>query len=210
MAPLPSQHSHRSTTKITQKPFKARHLTKNALKDKSKGKVEIEKGIRKTPAQQIMSKLDRRNQAKQKRQTKDQQHARVTNIFAGRDGAPRIIAIIPLTADVDPKQAITKLNESVEVVADNNTLDSGVLRVHIERFKQNVAYLAVKRDLLSVLEACRVADFVVLTTSATEEVDEDGELLLRSIEGQGISNVVAVVEVGFRAFIHNASNTYKL
>jgi pre-rRNA-processing protein TSR1 len=140
-----------------------------------------------------MSKLNRRNQAKQKRQTKDQQHARTTNIFAGKDGAPRIVAVVPLTADVDSKNAIAKLNESVEVT--DALPETGILRVHVERFKQNVAYLAVKRDLLSVLEACRVADFVVLAISASEEVDEYGELILKSIEGQGISNVVAVVQV---------------
>jgi pre-rRNA-processing protein TSR1 len=141
-----------------------------------------------------MSKLNRRNQAKQKRITKDQQLARTTNIFAGKDGAPRIVAVVPLTADVDSTSAIAKLNESVEV---SGTPENGILTVNVERFKQNIAYLAVKRDLLSVLAACRAADFVVLALSASEEVDEYGELILRSIEGQGISNVAAVVQVCF-------------
>jgi pre-rRNA-processing protein TSR1 len=160
------------------------------------GKIEsIERGIRKTPAQQMMSKLSRRNQAKQKRITKDQQLAHTTNIFAGKDGAPRIVAVVPLTADVDSKSAIAKLNESVEITEP--FLETGILKVHVERFKQNIAYLAVKRDLLSVLEACRVADFVLLAVSASEKVDRYGELILRSIEGQGISNVVTVVQVWF-------------
>lgn len=39
MAPIPSQagHSHRSTTKINQKAFKTKHLSKGALKEKAKG-----------------------------------------------------------------------------------------------------------------------------------------------------------------------------
>jgi len=53
----------------------------------------------------------------------------------------------------------------------------------------------VKRDLLSVLDACKVADFVVLVLSAKQEVDEHGELLLRSIEAQGISNTIPAVQV---------------
>lgn len=41
MAPIVSQHHHRSTTKQTQKPFKARHATKSALKDRSKGVIAL-------------------------------------------------------------------------------------------------------------------------------------------------------------------------
>jgi pre-rRNA-processing protein TSR1 len=37
-APVVS-HSHRSTTKVTHKPFKARKATKGALKELSKGKL---------------------------------------------------------------------------------------------------------------------------------------------------------------------------
>lgn len=62
------------------------------------GKVEsFERGSRKTPHQQVMSKLDRRNRAKQLRLTKDQEHAKATNVFGGKDGASRIVAIIPLS-----------------------------------------------------------------------------------------------------------------
>jgi pre-rRNA-processing protein TSR1 len=49
-----------------------------------------------------------------------------------------------------------------------------------------------------------MADFVVVAVSAQVEVEEQGELLLRSIEGQGISNVVAIVQV---CFIHLCFST---
>lgn len=54
------------------------------------GKVEavgFERGSRKTPHQQVMSKFDRRNRAKQIRINKDNEHAKATNVFAGRDSA---------------------------------------------------------------------------------------------------------------------------
>lgn len=153
--------------------------------------------MRKTPSQQVATKLARRNQAKQKRITQSAQLARTTNIFAGKDGAPRIVAVVPLTADVDPDIAVKSLNESVEVKEEDLKCYDGMVKVFVERFKQNVAFCAVKRDLLAVLEVCRAADFVVLVVSAKEEVDAYGELILRSIEGQGISNVVTVVQVCF-------------
>jgi pre-rRNA-processing protein TSR1 len=141
----------------------------------------------------MMSKFDRRNQAKQKRLLTHQQHTKAISVFSGKDAAPRIVAFVPLCEDVNVATAITKLNSSVDI---NETVpESGMLRVSVERFKQNVAYLTVKRDLIAVLDACRLADFVVLVLSATEEVDSFGELLIKSIQTQGISNVVTVVEV---------------
>jgi pre-rRNA-processing protein TSR1 len=162
--------------------------------NQSAGKIEgVDRGVRKTAHQQMMSKFDRRNQAKQKRLLNHQQHTKAISIFSGKDSAPRIVAVVPLCDDVNIATAIAKLNSSVDM---NETVpENGLLRVSVERFKQNIAYLTVKRDLVAVLDACRLADFVVLVLSATEEVDSFGELLIKSIQTQGISNVVTVVEV---------------
>ncbi|KAI9373844.1 hypothetical protein BJX61DRAFT_541312 [Aspergillus egyptiacus] len=194
MAPTSTvQHHHRSTTKTTHKPFKTGHASKRALKDKAKGKVErAERGTRKTPHQQLMSKLDRRNQARQKQQNKQQERAQATGIFSGQNGAPRHVAIVPLSVDIDTTAIIKALNESVDVSSD--VIPDTVSRVRVDRFRQNLQYIPAKYDLMSALDACRLADFVVVAISAQVEVEEQGELLLRSIEGQGISNVVAVVQ----------------
>lgn len=169
----------------------SRVLTPHLL---STGKTEnAERGIRKTPHQQLMSKLDRRNKARQKQQVKHKENIRATSVFAGQNGAPRHIAVVPLTEDVDTQKAIHLLNESVDVPADVS--ENGTTRVRVDRFRQNVMYIPAKRDLMSALDTCRLADFVVLVLSAKEEVDDTGELILRSIEGQGISNVQTVVQV---------------
>ena len=60
--------------------------------------------------------------------------------------------------------------------------------------------MPTKYDLMDALDVCRMADFVVLVLSAEVEVDEEGELLLRSIESQGISNVIAVTQVWICSF----------
>ncbi|KAK1907416.1 hypothetical protein P3342_005742 [Pyrenophora teres f. teres] len=158
MAPMAApSHHHRSTTKKDKKGFKSRHATKGALKEQSKGKVNslsFEFGSRKTPHQQVMSKFDRRNRAKQMRLNKDHEHAKSTNVFAGKDGAPRIAAIIPLCADVSTADAARSLNASVDV--EDEVPEAGWTRTTVDRFKQKVQYLIVKRDLLAALDAsCR-------------------------------------------------------
>ncbi|RFU25399.1 hypothetical protein B7463_g10934, partial [Scytalidium lignicola] len=184
-------HSHRSTTKISHKPFKSRKATKGALKEKSKGKIQ-DLSHRKTPHQQLMSKFDRRNQARQKLQVKHKEHLKETNIFAGRDGAPRIVAIIPLCEDVDAAAAIRSLNGSLDIEADVPA--EGFARVDIDRFKQKVQYVILRRDILACLDAARVADFVIIILSPEQEVDPLGELILRSVESQGLSTLLTVVQ----------------
>lgn len=139
-----------------------------------------------------MSKFDRRNRAKQMRLNKDSEHAKNTNVFAGRDGAPRIIALIPLCSDISTAAAARSLNASLDI--DEEVPEGGWTRTYVDRFKQKLQYLTVKRDLLSCLDACRIADFVVFVLSAEEEVDAEGELILKSVESQGISNCFTVVQ----------------
>ncbi|KAL8906194.1 MAG: hypothetical protein Q9171_006377, partial [Xanthocarpia ochracea] len=192
MVPQPESHHHRSTTKIPQKPFKSRHATKSYLKELAKGKIERDRGSRKTPHQQVMSKIDRRNQAKQIRQTKHRENVKSTNVFAGHDGAPRLIAVIPLGEDCDAARAIQKLNQSMESVSDLPIV--GPRRVKVERFGQSLLYLPVKRDLVAAMNACRLADFVILLLPPDQEVDGDSEHLIRAIESQGVSNVLTMVQ----------------
>ena len=72
--------------------------------------------------------------------------------------------------------------------------EHGWSRLHIERFKQSLQYVPVESNLLAALNACRVADYVLFVLSATDEVDEFGETLLRTVESQGISTTLAVVQ----------------
>ncbi|PHH91806.1 hypothetical protein CDD83_10229 [Cordyceps sp. RAO-2017] len=186
-----ASHSHRPTTKVSHKPFKSKAASKHELRDRAKGRVPNERGLRKTPHQQVMSKFDRRNQAKQARLSKHREHLRETSIFSGKDGAPRVVAVIPLCADADAKTAVRQLNGSLDI--DAEVLD-GSTRVSVARFKQKLQYLPLRRDLVACLDAARVADFVVVILSANEDVDALGELILRSVESQGLSTLFTVVQ----------------
>ena len=194
MAPLQEAHHHRNTTKVSHKPFKSRHATKSLIKDLAKGKIEgtEKKGSRKTPHQQIMSKFDRKNQAKQMRQIKYQQNQKSASIFAGHNGAPRVIAVVPLYEDMDAVAAIQKLNQAVD--ADSIWPLEGHMKVRVDRFKQNLLYLPVERNLVAALDICRCADFVMFLLSPTEEPGLVGEQMLKTIEGQGVSNVLTMVQ----------------
>jgi len=157
------------------------------------GKVNLlERAARRTPHQQAMSKLDRRNRAKQMRLNKDHEHAKAASVFAGRDGAPRIVAVIPLCPNVSAAAAVRSLNASLDL--DGEVPEAGWTHTAVDRFKQKVQYLVVPRDLLASLDACRIADFVVFILSAQDEVDAEGALILKSAESQGISNTFAVVQ----------------
>ncbi|KAK0705208.1 hypothetical protein B0H67DRAFT_557861 [Lasiosphaeris hirsuta] len=184
-------HSHRPTTKVQNKAFKSRKASKGAVRDASKGRIPSERGLRKTPHQQVMSKLERRNQAKQRQIQKHREHQNETSVFAGKDGAPRNVAVIPLCADTDTAAAIRDLNACVDV--DTEVQDS-CFRISVDRFKQKLQYIPLKRDFNACVDAARVADFVILVLSAEEEVDDLGELIIRSIESQGLTTLFTVVQ----------------
>ncbi|KAJ4144634.1 hypothetical protein LMH87_003509 [Akanthomyces muscarius] len=189
--PTAVAHSHRPTTKVSHKPFKSKAASKHELRDRAKGRVPNEKGSRKTPHQQVMSKFDRRNQAKQARLTKHKEHLKGTSVFNNREGAPRIVAVLPLCPDGDAAAAIQQLNGSLDITAD---IQPGNFRVPVDRFKQKLQYMPLQRDLTECLDATRVADFVVVVLSASVEVDPLGELILRSVESQGLSTLFTVVQ----------------
>lgn len=191
MAPILDQHHHRSTSKIPHKPFKSRHASKGLLKKLSKGKVE-DRSSRKTPHQQVMSKIDRRNQARQLKQLKHQDNLKASSVFSGQHGAPRVVAVVSLCTDTDPLTAVWKLSQDDSEKEDMPS--KGPFRIRVDKFKQNVIFVPVGLDLISALDACQVADFVIFLLSPNQEVDQYGEMLLRAVEGQGVSDVFTMVQ----------------
>ncbi|KAF2236660.1 DUF663-domain-containing protein [Viridothelium virens] len=191
---LPTQHHHRHTTKVTNKPYKSRHATKNALRDISKGKVEIgDKTSRKTRHQQIMSKFDRKNQAKQKRQNERHALHEQTTIFSPKIGAPRIVAVVPLHPTASAAAAIARINESCKIHEEIPAV--GSICIKIPAHRTSVRYMALPpKDLFATLDACRVADFVIFVLSAQEMLDDFGDLVLTAAKAQGISHFMMATQ----------------
>ncbi|KAL5594339.1 hypothetical protein BROUX41_001278 [Berkeleyomyces rouxiae] len=184
-------HSHRPTTKVSQKGFKSRKSTKGSLREAAKGRMGGAEFARRTPHQHVMSKLDRKNQARQRLQAKRKEHLQETQIFNGQYGAPRIVAVVPLCIDTDARLAVQKLNASLDLTTE---FADGPIYTPVDRFKQKLQYVPVPRDLDACLNATRVADFVVILLSSGEEVDQLGELMLRGIESQGLSTLFTAVD----------------
>ena len=63
-----------------------------------------------------------------------------------------------------------------------------------ERFKTSVQFLPLRYgEVYSALDACRVADYVVFVLSSTVEVDQRGDTLLRTLQAQGLPDVVTTL-----------------
>ncbi len=185
-------HRHRpGSLHQSNKPFKSRHASKGALKEVSKGKVNrasVKQGGLKT-----LSKTDRRHAAKILQQKKREEITRTSRIFEGRQGAPKIVPVLPLCPDSEVDSAISALYRSLGQEVPKNALEEPTV-LHVERFKQKIQLVPLKRNFLDVLDAFKVADFGILLMSSDVEVDKFGINCLLGILNQGLVNVVPVVQ----------------
>ncbi|PBK73585.1 ribosome biogenesis protein tsr1 [Armillaria solidipes] len=188
------QHHHRPTLKQQNKSFKSKHATKSSLKDAAKGRV-----ARQSPKAVVSSntaaqaRLNRKNNAKQQQLKKRNALVSATRVFNGVDGAPRIVAVIPLSEDVNVHTIVSALAESLDVSTDG-FVEGGLWKMRADRFKTSLQFINVPyRHIYAALDACKVADYVVFALSTTVEVDGWGDTLLRTLQAQGLPDVVTVV-----------------
>ncbi|KAG4304014.1 hypothetical protein PORY_002537 [Pneumocystis oryctolagi] len=171
-------HHHRSSMKQSHKKFKSHK--------KSKKKIETVLHVI-SPKKHTSLKADKKNTKKQIQINKKDKNIEKNKIYTGESGISKLIVLIPLCANVDPMKAVQNLNRSVNI--DTNDF-LGI----IEQFKQKLQYIIPKRNFLDILDFCKAADFVLLLMSATQEVDSFGEVCLRSIQAQGISTIIPIVQ----------------
>lgn len=192
-----SSHSHRSTLKKDHKPFKSRHASKGALKNQYKGKVEkAAPGSGKT--QKVMTKLQRKNQSKQQKEHKINETKQIRRLFEGVNGVEKIVTIIALTPDISPAGIASQLINCIKENPDDPDVEfSGpsVFSYQFTRFKSNVKFILPDHtNLISILDATKVSDFVVFGLSAQQEVEKEyGEQILRAIVAQGVASVIGVL-----------------
>ncbi|EPQ57123.1 DUF663-domain-containing protein [Gloeophyllum trabeum ATCC 11539] len=187
-------HHHRPTLKQQNKPFKSKHASKSAIKRTAKGKTS-----RTSPNSQpgtpstAQARQNRRNHAKQIQLQKRQSLVAATRIFSGVDGAPRIVAVIPLSPDVKPWEVSKGLAEALGV-DDSDCPNTGVWKIKAERFKTSLQLINLPyRSLYPTLDAVKAADYVLFVLSPTTEVDAWGDTLLRALQAQGLPTVVSAV-----------------
>jgi pre-rRNA-processing protein TSR1 len=78
--------------------------------------------------------------------------------------------------------------------------DKGTYLIRAPRFKTNLQInLLPPLALYPTLDAALISDYVVLLLSSTDEVQLEGEGILRCLQGQvGGAEIVSCVQVGWR------------
>lgn len=175
---------HRATLKQSNKAFKSKFASKGAVKDRAKGKVSKVK-VAPTRVKGVLTKSDRKNAAKMVQLRKRGELEAVNQIFEGKHGANKIVALVPLTPDSSSLQVAQHLFSAVNQPFPENTV-TPVL--NCSSLKHKVQLVCLERNLFSILDACKVADFVIFILSAEVEVDSFGELCIASAQSQGIPN----------------------
>ncbi|KDQ55730.1 hypothetical protein JAAARDRAFT_37154 [Jaapia argillacea MUCL 33604] len=191
---MPDAHRHRPTLKQQNKAFKSRHSTKSEVKRNAKGRIvrQSPKASPNSPSA-AQARLNRRNNAKQTQLKKRQSLVYATRIFSGVDGAPRIVAVIPLTPDIDPLGITAALAESLDL-PPGETSQNGLLKMRADRFKTSLQFINVPyKQMYAAMDACKAADYVLFVLSPTVEVNTWGDTLLRILQAQGLPEVVSVV-----------------
>lgn len=130
-------------------------------------------------------------------------HASVLTDPTGQ--VPRIISIVPLIPSLSPRRFVANLLASLglpdaELEQILSTLsDAGTYLVRAPRFRTSLQInILPPLAMYQTLDAALVSDYVVLLLSSTDEVQLEGEAVLRCLQGQvGGVEVVSCVQVSF-------------
>lgn len=128
------------------------------------------------------------------------------------DGAPRIVAVIPLCEDIRTDDAVralaTSVVEDVDGIDENSPIwkmkyvleqcySSSVIIIlftRVHRFKTSLQFIPVRYGRhWEALDAAKAADYVLFLLSPTVEVSEAGDTLLRTLQAQGLPTVVSAI-----------------
>lgn len=82
------------------------------------GKVE-RVSVKTQSTRGFSNRTDRRNAARLLQQKKREELFRKTKIFDGKDGTPKVVAVVPLCPDVSAEDAVANLFASVDQVPAN-------------------------------------------------------------------------------------------
>ncbi|KIK93234.1 hypothetical protein PAXRUDRAFT_829169 [Paxillus rubicundulus Ve08.2h10] len=187
-------HHHRPTLKQQNKPFKSKHATKSALKELAKGRTQRPSPKSSAVSTTTQARLNRRNTQKQAQAAKRAALISATRIFNGVDGAPRIVAVIPLCEDVRVEGAVRALASAAAEDIDGISENSAMWRMKAHRFKTSLQFIPVQYGHpWEALDAAKAADYVLFLLSPTLEVTQAGDTLLRTLQTQGFPTVISAI-----------------
>jgi pre-rRNA-processing protein TSR1 len=122
---------------------------------------------------------------------------------------PRIISIIPLLSTVSPKRFLANLlptfglpsSELDAILSSLQEIGTHLLRS--PKFKTNLQInLLPPTSVWDSLDAALISDYVVLLMSSVDEVQLEGEGVLRCLQGQvGGVEIVSCVQVSYHLVV---------
>jgi len=122
---------------------------------------------------------------------------------SGGQAVPRIISVVPLIPSVSPKRWLANLLPTLGMpdaeleAALAGLQEVGSYVVRAPRFKTSLQVnLLPPLSTYETLDAALVSDYLVLLLSSTDEVQLEGEAVLRCLQGQvGGVDIVSCVQV---------------
>lgn len=119
---------------------------------------------------------------------------------------PRIVSVVPLLPSLSPGRFVAGLVASLGLPDDElNTLlstigDQGSYLVRAPRYKTSLQINVLPcLDVYHTLDSVLVSDYCVILTSSVDEVQEEGEAVLRCLQGQaGGVEIISCVQVNCR------------
>lgn len=118
---------------------------------------------------------------------------------------PKLISVIPLLPTLSPRRFLANLLPSLglpdAVISDIR--ETGDYFIRAPRFKTSLKInLLPPISVYPTLDAALVSDYVILLLSSSDEVQLEGEAVLRCLQGQaGGVEVVSCVQVRSIAFM---------
>lgn len=181
-------HHHRSSLKQKNKPFKG---GSGSSRSKSRGRVEritSTGGGTSKPGRTLnaaaLSKADRRNQAKLLAAAKRTELVQERKLFAGRQGTPRTVAIVPLSPSVE-----------LGAVLEQFQCQAGRTE-YIEAHRQNLRWMLAPFEDWSVLDRLATADILLFVVHAADSSDLSMQAyeFLSVLRAQGVSSALALIQ----------------
>lgn len=182
---------HRSSLKQSNKPFKSKHATKGSIKRQNKGRLE--KCSSQASSNVDKARVDRIHQRKQEQKKRREELLALSRKFTGAKGIPKVIAIVALCPNLDTNKVVQKFFEANDTEFACFPAD-GIVQLYLKNHKQKLQLISVKRNLLDVLDAAKISDYVLFVVSATRPVDHFGHVCLSALKAQGLPRVVACAQ----------------
>jgi pre-rRNA-processing protein TSR1 len=169
--------------------------------------------------QNVSSKKARLNANAQKREAKRKATSLDVRFFSTSSGGgesnimcktdipgcvPRIITIIPLLSTLSPRRFLANLLPILDLPSSeldpllSSLSQTGTYLLRAPRFKTNLQInLLPPTNVWESLDAALISDYVVLLMSSVDEVQLEGEGVLRCLQGQvGGVEIIPCVQVG--------------